>query len=270
MVDRVLLSAGLQNIHECVQIAVQRGLGIEVIAFAGPDVMDGDWKALVDEYKPLLQPVRGMITMHGPFMDMAPGSPDKRINQVVIERYQHAIRIAQSLGVEILVLHANFIASIQTESYRQGWQKRNVAFWNLMADYARQHDVILAVENMWEFDPDIIGDVLKAVNHPNLRACLDVGHAHLFSAVPFEDWLATLEPFIVHTHMNNNDGVFDVHRALTDGVIDYPAVLRQIRGLPQPPTITLEMETVDDMVASFEYLELPQASAQWRTRVASE
>ena len=34
----------------------------------------------------------------------------------------------------------------------------NVAFWEQIADYAQQLNVTVAVENMWEFDPDIIGD----------------------------------------------------------------------------------------------------------------
>jgi sugar phosphate isomerase/epimerase len=268
--DRVLLSAGPHNIQECVDLAVQCGLGIEVMAFAYPDLLDGDWKKALDSYKLLLEPVRGMITMHGPFMDMAPGSPDTRVNQVCIDRYQHAIRIAQELGVEVIVFHANFIAAIQTDSYRHGWQRRNVNFWSLMADYARQHNVTLAVENMWEFDPYIIGDVLKTVEHPNLRACLDVGHAHLFSKNPFEEWIQTLGPYLVHTHMNNNDGIGDVHRAFTNGVLDYNAVLNRLRELPEPPTMTLEMETIEDMRASLPYLELPESDSVWRSHIPSE
>jgi len=44
MTDTVLLSAGRQNIQECVQLAHERGLGIEVMAFAFPDVLDGPWR----------------------------------------------------------------------------------------------------------------------------------------------------------------------------------------------------------------------------------
>jgi sugar phosphate isomerase/epimerase len=126
---------------------------------------------------------------------------------------------------------------------------------------------MLAVENMWEFDPDIIGDVLKEVNHANLGACLDVGHAHLFSKVPFETWLATLRPYLIHTHVNNNDGITDVHRALPDGKLDYPPLLDALRALPTAPTLTLEMDTVSDMRASLSYFVLPEAEATWRGHV---
>lgn len=256
MTDRVLLSVGPHNFDACIALARERSLGIELMAFSYPDLLDGDWQALVDRYRPVLTTVPGPIALHGPYLDMAPGSPDSRVNQICIDRYQHAIRIAADVGAQTIVFHANFIAALKNASYRHQWQKRNIDFWRHMARYARQHDVVIAVENMWEFDPDIIGDVLKAVDDDHLRACLDVGHATLFSAVPLPDWLATLAPYIVHLHINNNDDVTDTHQALTDGAIDYHAVLPMLRALPGHPTITLEMETVDQMRRSLTLLDI--------------
>ncbi len=258
MGDRVLLSASPKNVDQCIRLAVEHQLGIEMMAFAYPDVLDGDWRAEVERYKELLRPVPGMLTMHGPFMDMASGSPDAQINEICKGRFRHALRIAHELGVQIVVLHANFIAAIHTPEYRDGWQKRNVAFWSEIADYAERLDVIAAVENMWEFDPDIIGDVLKQIDHPNLRACLDVGHAHLYSEVPFETWLETMRPYLVHLHLNNNDGKLDYHHGLASGVLDYSRLLEQIHTLPKPPSITLEMDSAADMEASLSYFELAQ------------
>lgn len=261
MVDRVLLSANPRNIRECVKLAQEHGLGIEVMAFAFPDALDGDTKSLITEYRELLRPVPGMLSMHGPFMDMAPGSPDRRINQVVTERYQQAIRIASELGISLIVFHANFIAAIHTLEYRMGWHNRNMYFWAPLADFARQYGVTIAIENMWEFDPNIIGDVVREVGHPNLGACLDVGHAHLFGEVPFEDWLTALEPMLVHTHMNNNDGKIDIHMGFLHGILNYKDILTRIRRLSTPPSITLEMDEVDFMRASLPYLDIPQVEA---------
>lgn len=260
MVDRAFLSAGRDNIQECVDLACQYGMGIEVMAFAFPDVLDSNWVQLLSNYKVMLAPVTGGLTIHGPFMDMVSGSPDGRINEVCSERYQHAIRIGSELGAEVVVFHANFIGTLHNPEYRHGWHDRNVAFWHPIAEYARQHNITVAIENMWEFDPNIIADVLQEVNHPNLRACLDVGHVHLFSdpEIRFEEWLKCMEPWLVHTHINNNDGRLDVHQALNDGVLNYFKLLNQLRALPSPPSITLEMYTVDDMRASLPYLQLRQ------------
>jgi sugar phosphate isomerase/epimerase len=260
--DQELLSAGRHNIEACVQLAQAYGLGIEVMAFAFPDVLEGDWQSLVIEYAHHLRYVPGKLAMHGPFMDMAPGSPDPLVNQVCIERYQHAIRIAADLGVELIVFHANFIANIHTMEYRMGWHRRNLNFWGPMADYARRHGVMLAVENMWEYDPYIIGDVIKELAHPNLRACLDVGHAHLFGETAFDEWLVALDGMIVHTHMNNNDGKIDIHMGLNHGALDYHTLLPHIRALSPQPSITLEMDDVTLMKASLSYLELGKPEGQ--------
>ena len=98
MSDQVALSAGTDNFYECVALASQQGLGIEVTAFSVPQVLDGDWRVLDKEYKAALADVPGPLTMHGPFMDLVSGSPDERINMVTYGRYEHVIRIAAGLG----------------------------------------------------------------------------------------------------------------------------------------------------------------------------
>lgn len=255
--ETVLLSAGIRNIEECVDLAIAHELGIEVMAFAFPEVLEGDWKYSVNEYRNFLRPVPGPITLHGPFMDMSPGSPDPRISDICAERYRHAIIIAAELGAEKIVFHANFIAAIHNLSYRQGWHHRNVYFWAEMADFAQEQGVILTIENMWEFDPNIITDILQEVNHPYLKACLDVGHARLFGPdYNFETWFEKFSPWLVHMHMNNTYGKLDTHNALGDGIINYDMILNTVRTLASPPTMVLELYDVNEMRESLSFFNL--------------
>ena len=198
--------------------------------------------------------------MHGPFMDMAPGSPDQQINEVCKGRFRHALRIAHDLGVQIVVLHANFIAAIHTDEYRIGWQQRNVTFWEQIADYAAQLDVTVAVENMWEFDPDIIGDVLKTIDHPNLRACIDIGHAHLYSEVPFTTLAGNAASRISFTCTSTTTTAkMDFHRRACRrrSRLRSACSIRCARCRHQP-SITLEMDSVADMEASLRYFQLAE------------
>jgi len=260
--ETVLLSANIDNIEACVDVAIEHGLGIEVMAFAFPQILDVHWQKSVQAYRSYLRHVPGPITLHGPFMDMAPGSPDRRIDAVCRARYQLALHIASELEAEKIVFHANFISAIHSEAYRRDWHKRNVEFWYNMADYAQDKGVPIAVENMWEFDPAIIGDVLAEVNHPYLRACLDVGHAHLYGPdYSFEEWFNVFEPFMIHTHMNNTAGKLDSHNALGDGVIDYNHVLNQFRQMEAIPTIVLEMYSIQNMLDSLPFFELADVTA---------
>lgn len=262
MADNVILSASMNNIEDCVALAVKKGLGVEVMAFAFPDVLDADWRTTLKQYKEYLAPVTGDITLHGPFMDMVSGSPDARINAVCIARYSHAIRIASQLGAKQVVFHANFIGSLHNTFYREGWHARNVEFWKPVAEYAEQHEITILLENMWEFDPTIIADLLYDVDHPSLKTCLDVGHAHLFSSeqYTFEYWLRTMQPWLVEIHMNNNNGVIDEHHGFDwkNGVLNYHEIIPMIRSINPDVDLVLEMNTVDDMRDSLHYFRIEE------------
>jgi sugar phosphate isomerase/epimerase len=260
MVDRVLLCSSLRTFDECLKLACQYGVGMEIQAFAYPDVLDGNWKSLVADYKRALVPLPGERAMHGPFIDMASASPDRLIREVVRTRVLHALEIAAQLDVTTIVFHANFIASIRNEHYRRDWNRYMIEFWTPMAERAAGMGITLALENMWGFDPYIIGDLLRAVNLPSLRACLDVGHASLFSEVPLDHWLSAMAPYLAHTHLNNNLGQVDEHRAFDDGVIDYHLVLPMLRALPHPPAMSLEITEMSAITRSLPFLQLPQAA----------
>lgn len=257
MVDNLLLSASRGNIEECIALAHQAHLGIEVMAFAFPDVLDGDYIDELHHYKALLRSVTGPLTLHGPFLDMVSGSPDPRINAVCSSRYSHAIRIAAELGAEQIVFHANFIGSLHNNFYRTGWHERNVAFWRPMAEYAEMHGVRIALENMWEFDPTIIGNLFTEINHPALRACVDVGHAHIFSDPSFkwDYWVEVMAPWVIEFHMNNNNGIIDEHHAFDwqEGVLNYHDLLPPLRSAFPDAKFVLEMDRVADMADSLHY-----------------
>ncbi|MEQ8674542.1 MAG: sugar phosphate isomerase/epimerase family protein [Aggregatilineales bacterium] len=261
--DRVLLTADRHNVEDVIDLAVEHNLGVEVMMFSYPDVLDDNWKHELATYRTILRRVPGTITMHGPFMDMVSGSPDNRINEVCIGRYRHALHIANDLEIGKIVLHPNFIGSLHNPSYREGWHKRNVIFWNSVANYATPLGVTIALENMWEFEPGIIADVLREVDHPNLRACLDVGHAHVFGdkSINFQTWLNTMAPWLVHMHMNNNNGILDEHHGFDweNGVLDYNDILSRIRTSGVDPTMVLEMWDVNDMRDSLHYFEIEKA-----------
>jgi sugar phosphate isomerase/epimerase len=261
--DRVLLTADRNNVEDCIDLAVEYDLGIEVMAFAYPDILDGNWQQTLATYRNMLRRIAGPITLHGPFMDMVGGSPDERINQVCFQRYQHAIHIASELDAELIVLHANFIGSLHNSEYRKGWHQRNVDFWGSLAEYADGHEITVTLENMWEFEPGIIRDLLRDLDHPRMKACLDIGHAYVFGDPEYslQDWLNAMEPWLIHTHMNNNNGQLDEHHGFDweHGVLDYERILKRVRALKHQPNIVLEMYQVEDMRQSLSYLEIGQS-----------
>jgi len=259
--DRVLLGANLHTFDDCLTLAMQYGLGMEIQTFAYPDVLSGDWRAILRDYKRKLVALPGERAMHGPFIDMAAGSPDPLIREVVRARITTAIDTAAELHATVLVFHANFIATMRNKQYRREFLQHQIDFWPSLAERAAASGITIVLENMWEFSPYIIQEVLEAINMPSLRACLDVGHARLFSDQEhsLNEWITVMTPWLTHIHMNNNPGMIDEHRALDDGVIDYSQVMPLLRALPHQPTFSLEMSHVDAMRRSFAFLRLPEA-----------
>jgi sugar phosphate isomerase/epimerase len=215
-----------------------------------------DWRLRVGEYKARLNGYAAPITMHGAFIDLISGSPDKRVAAIARDRYRQNLEIAYELDAKVIDFHANYLPLVDHPSYLPEWEKRQVEFWVPIAEEAVKAGVTLVLENMWEPDPGIICRVLTRINSPCLKACLDVGHASLYSKLPVSVWIEQLGNNLIYTHLHNNHGTTDEHLAFGDGVLDFPELLASLRALPNPPMFILELPTLSSIEASLSYLEL--------------
>jgi len=255
--DRVSISCErLSDLPGHAALARARALGLELQEFSNPALLDGDWRGALREYQAHLDGFAAPITMHGAFIDLISGSPDRRVAAIARERYRQNLEIAHALGARVIDFHANYLPLVDHPSYLPDWEKRQVEFWAPLAEEAAQDGVTLVLENMWEPDPGIISRVLARINSPNLKACLDVGHASLYSRLPTSVWIKQLGDQLVYAHLHNNHGTTDEHLAFGDGVIDFPELLDTLRALPQPPMFILELPNLEAIQASLSYLEL--------------
>jgi len=257
MIDRALISVEhFGDLAEHLAVARQYGLGLELQEFSDPNVLDGDWRGLLDRYRRALKDFPGLLSMHGAYIDLVSGSPDLRLVALTRERYLHNLEIGRELGVKYIDFHANYLPLVDHPSYLPGWVERQVAFWSPLAEQAAQSGIVLLLENMWEPDPAIIVRILERVQSPYLRACLDVGHAVLYSHLPISAWIRELGGDLVYTHLHNNHGTTDEHLAFGDGVIDFPELLTLMRALQQPPLFSLELPNLTLIKDSLPYLKL--------------
>ena len=80
---------------------------------------------------------------------------------------------------------------------------------------------MIYLENSFEFSPDAFLKLMEKVKEvPNVRICLDYGHAAL-TLTSLEDWVGKLAPYIAHMHVNDHDLKADLHLAPGEGKIDY-------------------------------------------------
>ncbi len=255
--DRVLISCErLSDLSALRDLAESHGMGLELQGFADPGILDGDWRGQVARYHDALADFSGELTLHGAFYDLFSGSPDRRVAAIARDRYRQNMTIAAEIGAHLINFHANYLPLIDDPHYLPGWTERQIAFWRPLAEEAATLGITLVLENMWESSPSILLKVLETVHSPHLRACLDVGHARIYSKLPLESWIEPMTPYLVLTHLHNTDGVADIHLSFDNGLLDMPSLLDRLRRLPRPPIFCLELPNASSIEASLSYLHL--------------
>lgn len=253
-----LLAVYQHDIGQHLELAQSAGWGLELQAFAHPQVLE-DWRPLLNTYRRQLQGFAGPLALHGAFFDMSVHSEDTLIIEATRSRFLRNLDIAAELGARHVIFHTNFLPMLRHPRFREQWLTRNVRFWQDFAKEAAQRGVTIALENMWDPDPFLLEALMLALEQPNIRVCLDVSHAWLYgNAYPLETWLTTLAPYVVHVHLNNTDGNDDNHLSLTDlrGIIPYAEVLRQLDAVFSPHTwAVIELDHPERAAQSLQFVQ---------------
>jgi sugar phosphate isomerase/epimerase len=254
--DQVLISTEREDLCSHIEWAERMGFGLELQAFADPRVLAGEWRTVLKEHKKQLAHFDGRLGLHGAFYDMISASLDPEVVRLTRRRYRQNLQAAAELGAEYVVFHVNYMGTLKLPNYRHGWHERQVEFWSRFVEEAELIGVHLLLENLWEDEPALIANILAVINHPCLRACLDVAHATLYSTVSIDEWITCVSPFIYCCHLNNHNGEVDLHWPLNQGVVSYPPILEELRHLERPPLLTLEMPDRGRMMDSLPLLQL--------------
>lgn len=174
--------------------------------------------------------------LHAPFNELFPCAIDPKAQALAAERYRQAIAVARSIGAEKVVIHGGFHPKIY---YPVWYIQRSIAFWQEFLQ--EDPGVELVLENVLEEDPAWQAEILREVNHPNLRLCLDIGHVNAYSPVALSEWLRVWQPWLSHFHLHNNNGDMDAHAPLTEGSIPMQEFLKAAQSLCPEATFTLEL-----------------------------
>lgn len=240
----------IEELEEAAAYCRAEGCGAEITAFAYPAVLDSDsCAASIEQHREAL---RGLpqLSLHGPFLDLYVTSGDPRIVEVCRARHEQALRAALSLSVQVYVAHLNSLPLIRNRGYVAAFAERAAAFWRPLAELAWEGGVTIALENMWERTPEVQKRVVEEVSHPGLKASFDSGHALVFSDVPATTWVKTLGSDLAHCHLHDNDGEYDSHLPIGDGIEDWAALLAALNGMRSRPMLVLESDKLDRNQAS--------------------
>jgi len=201
------------KVQEVAPLSRERGYGIEVQAFYNPHYLEEHPTAL-DEHKTALKNITP-VSLHGCFGDLCPGSFDGLVRGVTRMRMERSYWVASTLGATHLIFHHGYVPKT---SPGRGWIKHCTEFWQEFLD-SKDGGIKIHLENMLEWDSELISEVVASIDRPNLDINLDIGHAHCNSKLPIIKWIEQLGTQIGYVHLHDNQGQEDEHLGLGEGTI---------------------------------------------------
>ncbi len=164
-----------------------------------------------------------------------------------IETYlKRAIECTAEAGGDICVIHPgnNYSVSENAEMYLR------------LLPFAREHNVRIATENMWNWDQekghssfaacataDSFCQHIDIVGDPNLVACLDLGHAEMKgSGDGAVNMIHALGHRLQALHIHDNDRLHDSHQIPFSMGIDFESIVKALKEIGYSGYFTLEAD----------------------------
>lgn len=186
------------------------GMGIEIQDFTEPNLRDDEIKNIVKKYKKALRDFHGIKSLHGPFLDLKPASPDLAIREISYKRYRDTIDLARDLDMDYIVFHSQINPYLDQPSLRKLNNSQAKDFWDKILNETDYKGIIL-IENVFEESPKMLKEYIEKINKKNIKVNLDLGHAKL-GRVRLEEWIIELKDHIEYMHIHSNNGLYDKHQ----------------------------------------------------------
>jgi sugar phosphate isomerase/epimerase len=197
---------------------------------------------------------RGLtITLHAPFIDLSPGSPDPAIRALTRQRFEQVLKLVPIFKPKTVVCHTGY----DWKRYwpmRDSWIENSLKIWSWLGACIKNEGSQLLLENVYEHDPDDILILLESLKNQKVGFCLDIGHQTVFSRSSLAKWIESLGPYLRQLHLHDNCGERDDHLALGNGSINFPKLFKLLKFTKNDLlTITFEPHKEQDLWPSLEF-----------------
>ncbi|MDL2232530.1 sugar phosphate isomerase/epimerase [Ruminococcaceae bacterium OttesenSCG-928-L11] len=230
------------------QLLHDAGFGIEIQHYMNPNGLDS-FDMLREPIQQHIRRFAGQVSMHGICFDMLYSSPDPLIRKVVLKRFMQTLSVAEYHNIDAIVLHSTGARhTVGTDAAAADWINRSVEFWRSFAVNIPD-GMTIYLENADDPDPAIFGEMIRAIDLPNVRCCLDIGHANVYSDVSPLNWIRELGDAVEYVHLHDNNGEHDAHLPLGEGDMPMGSIVELLwEQLPQQVPIVLECEKAESIL----------------------
>ncbi|MBF0119939.1 MAG: sugar phosphate isomerase/epimerase [Desulfobacterales bacterium] len=195
------------------------------------------------------------ITLHGPFMDLSPGSPDPYIRKITKYRFKQLLKLIPIFKPKSIVCHTGYDVKRYGFIYDE-WSGNLIDTFLWFGEEVIKKGSKLMIENVYEKNPSEIKFLFKKLEHLGVSFCFDIGHQSAFSDSPLEDWVKELGAYIGQLHLHDNFGKKDDHIAMGKGIINFPKFFDMLKIQKKTiPILTLEPHREEELWPSLVYLD---------------
>ena len=195
---------------------------------------------------------------HGPWRyPPRDGSAEERAER--FEKMSQAIYATALMGCRNFVIHPIMPWGIGEQEYQRLYDI-NVEFLSRLAEVGKQHEVVVCLENMPMVKyplspPEECLKIVRAINTPWLKICLDTGHCSTLQLNPADAVRMIGKDLLSALHVHDNDGFGDRHWVPFMGAIDWDDFRNALREIGFDGCISMETSPAKNYPASIRKLQ---------------
>lgn len=217
---------------DCAEITLQKcGKGCEMIRYFSSN----NYKKKAQKLKEYADKINlPLVQAHAPFPSYRDNNPN--YNRAEWKKLLKSIEICGILKIKNLVIHP----------WNDYSDEVNIKFYKKLLPYAKKAGVVICAENMWRWNKETeharecscsfsksFSAIIDGVNDKNLKACVDIGHAEMFTHMNYSarKLLEEMNNRVVCLHIHDNDKIKDRHWIPFRGKINYAEVAKGLKKI---------------------------------------
>lgn len=242
-------------------IADQRDL--EIQDFYDNNLLDADWKPLIQAAKAQLDGYHGRLGIHGPTDGLPLITVDKRVRHLVQDRLKQALEVCAELAGTHMVLHSPFDCFGHPQmhhSWSRGLQQEidaAHAVLDAIVPLAAPINCTLVIEVCYDNSITPLLSLVRSFASPFVQLSLDTGHAlimHQFGGPMPDQWVSEAGALLGHVHLQDVDGHLDRHWPPGMGNVNWQALFAALGTLQHLPRLVLELDDAGKIPQAMHYL----------------